>query len=80
MHEIYSAFINAGFNQDQAMELLLNFTGRYKEAGLRLAIRRLSRKDRSMDFKSNSDTELWGFLENSSGEEGGRILIEIGFI
>lgn len=32
-----------------------------------------------MDFKSNSDTELWSILENSSGEERGRILIELGF-
>lgn len=32
-----------------------------------------------MDFKSNSDSELWDYLENSSGEERGRILIELGF-
>ena len=27
LHEIYSAFVNAGFSPDQAMELLLNLAG-----------------------------------------------------
>ena len=30
MHEIYSAFINAGFSPDQAMALLLNLAGKGK--------------------------------------------------
>jgi hypothetical protein len=30
MHEIYSAFTNAGFSPDQAMELLLSLTGKDK--------------------------------------------------
>jgi hypothetical protein len=30
MHEIYSAFIDAGFNSDQAMELLLHLAGKEK--------------------------------------------------
>jgi hypothetical protein len=28
MHEIYTAFINAGFNSEQAMELLLQIAGK----------------------------------------------------
>jgi hypothetical protein len=31
MHEIYSAFINAGFSPDQAMDLLLNIANTDKK-------------------------------------------------